>query len=332
MPFARQSAERLQRVLQHEATRLRGRLAQGGSSDSLSPAAPVVSPTVNVTMLGPEGPKVFWPAFPPEQYLGQLEEGFQERLGAERAFLELGDCDFYHACVRRSGEVIDGAWDLRGGEEQYLGEMVLKSKRVLEFGPASGYLTYHMEDQGAHVTCVDVGYDNSLDVLPVPGSDMREEKIAGIRSVAMVQNSWWYMHRDLDSSARMVYGSVYDLPGDLGTFDVSTFGCILLHLHDPFSALAQAARRTREAIVVTDLVPETIEDLDRNLMCFDPVGSSTNLIHWWSLSPGAIVRMLNRLGFERTTVLLHTQKHHPDHDLDVALTDVPLFTVVGRRA
>jgi O-methyltransferase len=332
MPFARESVERLQMTLQHEAAKLRRRLVAGGSGKKVPPVAPVVSPTVNVTMLGPEGPKVFWPAFPPEQYLGQLEEGFQQRLAAERAFVDLADCNFYHVCVRRSGEVIDGAWDLRGGEGEYLGEVVVKSKRVLEFGPASGYLTYYMEDQGAHVTCVDVGFDKSLDLLPVAGLDMGAHKLAGIRTASAVQNSWWYMHRDLDSSARVVYGSVYDLPGDLGTFDVSTFGCILLHLHDPFSALAQAARRTREAIVVTDLVPDTIEDLDQNVMSFDPVGSSTNLVHWWSFSPGAVVRMVQRLGFERTSVLFHSQKYHPDHDLSLPLTEVQLFTVVGRRA
>ena len=42
--------------------------------------------------------------------------------------------------------------------------------------------------------------------------------------------------------------------------------------------------------------------------------------------------MVERLGFERTSVLFHTQKHHPDHDLNLPVADVQLFTVVGRRA
>jgi len=32
-------------------------------------------------------------------------------------------------------------------------------------------------------------------------------------------NSWWYLRKDWSAGARMVYGNIYDLPGDLGTFD-----------------------------------------------------------------------------------------------------------------
>jgi hypothetical protein len=50
----------------------------------------------------------------------------------------------------------------------------------------------------------------------------------------------------------VVYGRVYELPAAIGPVDVCTFGSILLHLRDPFLALANALRLTRETVVVTD--------------------------------------------------------------------------------
>jgi hypothetical protein len=51
----------------------------------------------------------------------------------------------------------------------------------------------------------------------------------------------------------VVYGSIYDLPAGIGPVEVATFGSILLHLRDPFLALANAARFARETMIVTDL-------------------------------------------------------------------------------
>ena len=75
-----------------------------------------------------------------------------------------------------------------------------------------------------------------------------------------------YLHRDRGSKVRVVYGNIYDVPRDIGTFDVATFGSILLHLRHPFTALEQAARRTTEAIVVTEVIdPSIVEATDGSL-------------------------------------------------------------------
>ena len=68
-----------------------------------------------------------------------------------------------------------------------------------------------------------------------------------------LRNSYWLCHRLRVSQAKVVYGNIYDLPPAIGPVDVATFGCILLHLRDPFLALANAARFAREAITVTDV-------------------------------------------------------------------------------
>src|SRR6267143_1531568 len=98
-------------------------------------------------------------------------------------------------------------------------------------GPATGALTYYMERSGADVVSFDVGYDVSIDLHPAPGNvDTRKLRLDHAQMINETQNSWWYLHRTYASSARMVYGDIYALPGDLGEYDVSVFAAILLHL------------------------------------------------------------------------------------------------------
>lgn len=271
-----------------------------------------------------------WPRIPPHAYLGQLEPEFQHKLAELLTPESLDDCDFYHAIALPDGRVIDGAWDLRGGESEYLGATDFTSRRVLECGPATGHLTFHMERSGAEVVVLEPGFDVPVDILPGLGRDLAEERTRAMWSTARVHHSWWYVHSHFGSSAKAVYASIYNVPGDLGEFDVAVFGAVLLHIANPFLALQQAANRTRHRVVVTDLMPESDVDPEQNFMIFAPWGSE-NLTHWWYLSPGALIRMLEVLGFTRTSVQYHTQRHHPGHNLAEPPIDVPMFTVVGDR-
>jgi len=251
-------------------------------------------------------------------------------MGALRAAATPADCEWYHTFDLPDGSVQPGAWDLRGGEVEYLGGTEFGGARVLELGPASGYLTFHMERQGADVVAFEGGFDVPVDLLPVGGRDMFEEQQRFMPTVDRVHNAWWYMHRQYGSGAKLVHGRIYDLPGDLGEFDVSVFGAILLHLREPWGALAEAARRTRRRIVVTELVQDTEAPLESNIMRFSPLATH-EITNWWSIYPGAVVSMLTRLGFERTVVTTHQQSHHLGHRLDEPPVRLPMFTVVGER-
>jgi len=44
--------------------------------------------------------------------------------------------------------VTDGEWDLRENVDAYLGDVDFKGRSVLELGPSSGFLTFHMERKG----------------------------------------------------------------------------------------------------------------------------------------------------------------------------------------
>jgi Methyltransferase domain len=273
-----------------------------------------------------------WPTFPPAGYLGQLDPDFQTRIRSERAHLTRADCLFYHCVELPNGEVISGPWDLRGREAEYLGNVGFEGARVLELGPASGALTYFMERQGADVIAFDAGYDTGIDLHPHPqNGDMRKLRLDHARLVGDVQNSWWYLHREYASRAAAVYGNIYALPGDLGEFDISVFSAILLHLRDPIAALEQAARRTRRTIVVTESWAFGADTLHDNVMKIFPWGESGRWTVWWAISAGAVVAMLDTLGFRNVQVTEHAQRHQLGHDANAKYADMPMYTVVGQR-
>jgi hypothetical protein len=113
-----------------------------------------------------------------------------------------------------------------------------------------------------------------------------------------VNDGYWLCHKALNSQARGVYGTVYDVPIAIGPMDVALFGSILLHLRDPFPALQNGARLARDAIVVADVAP------------LGPLGRFLNSPRfvpdhrrpedwgtWWLLPPRLVREYLAILGF-----------------------------------
>jgi O-methyltransferase len=188
-----------------------------------------------------------------------------------------------------------------------------------------------MEKQGADVACFDIAPGLPQDIVPQLGHDLGKQRELSVAYADRVRNSWWYSHQRFSSKSKAVYGDIYDLPPDLGRFDVSTFGCTLMHLSKPFQALEQAASVTDKAIVVTEPLARLPADNESALMEFVPVDTSRTVVVWWLLTPGAVVRMLKVLGFFETTVYFHSQIHHPYHELDKPSVEHLFFTVVGQR-
>jgi predicted nicotinamide N-methyase len=47
-------------------------------------------------------------------------------------------------------------WDLRRGIDDYVGPLAYEGRRVLEFGTASGAVTFALEQRGAEVVSFDL--------------------------------------------------------------------------------------------------------------------------------------------------------------------------------
>lgn len=263
---------------------------------------------------------------------GQLTDEFQQVLKDAHRDVAAPDCHFYHTLEFADGEIIPGGWDLRGSENSYLGHVDFAGRRVLEFGPASGFLTFHMEAQGAEVVIFDLAPGMVQDLLPLPGVDIEAHIRSGTRFAEQVRNSWWFAHRKRASRARAVYGDIYNLPPDLGRFDIATFSSILLHLSNPFAALREAARVADKAIVITDIIPAVVYGgADMGLLEFNPGREPENLVNWWLISPGAAVKMLNMLGFAHVEVTCHEVAFRRGHDPAQAKVRRFMYAAVGQR-
>jgi SAM-dependent methyltransferase len=163
---------------------------------------------------------------------------------------DVADCYFYHTMELPGYGVINGDWDLRHGVDDYLGNVTFAGKRVLEIGPASGFLAFEMEKRGAEVVSIEVTAEHAWDFVPYPAK--RLDEVFGPRRIVMQQlkNSYWFSHAALQSKARVYYGDVYNLPTSHGQFDIAVMGSVLLHCRDPLRIVKQCGRIARTLIIV----------------------------------------------------------------------------------
>jgi hypothetical protein len=235
---------------------------------------------------------------------------------------DLKDCIFYHTMEIPGYGTVEGHWDLRADPAAYLGRVDLRGKRVLEMGTASGFLCFYMERQGAEVVAYDLSEKQAWDLVPYSRMDMQKATVNSKEIIRKLNNGWWLGHRAHQSKARVVYGDVYHVPKEIGLVDVSVFGSILLHVRDPFMALENALRLTRETVIVSELAPARLDNDPR--MMFKPQFETRQpTTTWWALSPPLVQKFIGVLGFERTELTFHTQK------FDGA--DQKIFTIVGHR-
>jgi SAM-dependent methyltransferase len=234
---------------------------------------------------------------------------------------DLADCYFYHTMELPGHGVIEGRdWDLRGGVDEYLGKVDFDGQRVLEIGPASGFLTFEIEKRGADVVSVEVTAEHGWDFVPYPAQKL--EEVFGPRRIVMQQlkNSYWFSRAALHSKARVYYGDVYNLPAALGQFDIAVMGSVLLHCRDPLRIVEQCGKMARTVIITDMFYP----DLEGTPVCRLAPSAQNFLWHtWWHFSTQFFTQFLAVMGFTTSEILQHQQPHRGK--------PYTLFTVVGRR-
>jgi SAM-dependent methyltransferase len=168
-----------------------------------------------------------------------------------RSFDGPQSCDFYHTMDIPGLGLVHGQWDLRGYVDQYLGQVSFSGRRVLEIGPASGFLTIEMEQRGASVVAIEIPDETGWDFVPYPTSVLEPIYEPRRHHMARIKNSWWFTHAAYHSNAKLAYTDVYRLPDALGSFDVAVMGMVLLHCHSPLKIIEQCAKRANR-LVITD--------------------------------------------------------------------------------
>lgn len=257
-----------------------------------------------------------------------------------RVVNSIEECEFYHYMDLPNDGEVKGKWDLRSGVDEYLGNVNFKNKKVLEFGTCSGFLCFEMEKRGAEVIAFDISEKVEWDMVPYAQYDYKK-RIEEFKEYAnRFKNAFWYSHNALKSKAKVIYGSVYKVPNEIGIVDIGTCCSILLHLRDPFYALENLVKFVKETVIVTDLLPSSKAIKKSNSLInkflkrkksnefpyMEFLPNHKTIIHkdaWWTLSPEIVVRFLGILGFEDTKIIYHTKKLYGNN--------IKLFTVVGNR-
>jgi hypothetical protein len=247
---------------------------------------------------------------------------------------DLGQCYFYHTMDIPGYGLVEGPWDLREASGDYIGGVNLEGARVLEIGPASGFLTFFMESQGADVVSLELCANDAWDVVPYCNGEAEHRTLERKERLSRLNNSYWLCHKAYDSRAKLVYSSVYDLPDEIGAVDVALMSAVLRHVREPFRALDVVAGHTTRTLIVTEPVelrylPLAVltELLARfglwaPLMSFAPDLSDYDT--WWYYTPAIIRRFFEVLGFEDQRVTFHRRARTNGRR-------VVSFTVVGHR-
>jgi SAM-dependent methyltransferase len=211
----------------------------------------------------------------------------------------LADCYFYHTMELPELGVQHGHWDLRGRFADYVGDVEVKGKAVLDIGTATGFLSFEAERLGAsRVVSFDMSDVRQQAFLPFKDKVYFRDRERFVQEYGAEMEQWknayWLCHRLLNSNAQVSYGNVYELPGELGAFDVAIVGSVLEHLNDPITALSSIARLTKETMVVVTPLLETEEPLaEFKGRANNPEGDFT----WWHYSVGVYREVFGMLGF-----------------------------------
>ena len=239
-------------------------------------------------------------------------------------------CNFYHSTDIPGVGLVEGQWDLREGFDEYLGSFDFTGKRVLEIGPATGFLTFQIEKAAREVVAVELPMDRSFwNAVPYEKLGLARGRDKGWTEVekqfhehiGRIRNGFWLCHEKFESKARVYHGSAENLPASLGDFDVVILASILLHSRSPVAILESCARLVTDSIIITEIHDES---LGEGPVCsLVPTAGNDAWDTWWRFTPRFFTQFLEVLGFTDHLVTFHQQLADK--------TPLNMFTVVSSR-
>jgi hypothetical protein len=245
----------------------------------------------------------------------------QISYAAPREDVSLDNCLFYHMMDLPGIGEVGSEWDLRPNVDAYLGHTDFAGKRVLEIGPASGFLTFTMEKKGASVVCLELTPDKAWEFVPYPDSYMNLIRAQRRNGIPKVTNSFWLAHKAFGSKAKAFYGEAYDIPDALGKFDIALLAAVLLHCQNPARIVEQCAKRSNTIIIAERIFPE----LEGKPVCrLVPNVDNKAWDTWWDFSTEFFIQYLAILGFTDIRKTTHTPLFKGKYP-------VPMFTLVASK-
>lgn len=241
------------------------------------------------------------------------------RLGVSR-----DDCYFYTHMETPDGGLIPGDWDLRHCVDAHLGFSDFAGRRVLEIGPASGFLTFAMEDRGADVTAVELGGNYLGDVVPHHDLDMDAANRERAVLLDRLFNSFWFSHEQRGSRSRVYHGDARRLPDFGHDFEIGVLASIMLHSTDALGVLTGVARRVSQRIVIVEAWKPWMEDYVAPVARLVPDALNRNPHTWWEFAPKFFENALGVMGFRVTGL-------HRFDGLYNGTSPYPMYSLVADR-
>jgi len=257
---------------------------------------------------------------------GQESQLYQQPLKID----SVDECNFYHSTEIPGVGLVEGQWDLRQGYDEYIGGYDFTGKRVLEIGPATGFLTFQIEKTATEVVAVELPMDRSFwNAVPYEKLGLARGRDKGWTEVekqfhehiARMRNGFWFCHDKFGSKARVYHGSAENLPESLGEFDVLVLASILLHSRSPVAILESCARLVTDTIIITEFHDAS---LGEGPVCsLVPTAGNNAWDTWWRFTPRFFTQFLEVLGFTEHRVTFHQQLADE--------TPLNMFTVISSR-
>jgi SAM-dependent methyltransferase len=248
---------------------------------------------------------------------------------------DASSCIFYHKMDLPGVGSVGGSWDLRGRFDEYVDHADFAGKSVLDVGAAGGFLSFEAEKRGADVVSFDMDDKRRQHFLPYKGHPCYDDKDAYYAQLnegyQFWKNGYWLAHRALGSKARVFHGDVYDLPTDLGRFDIVMVGCIMMHLANPILALESISRVSSDKIIIVDTVHPDEEERVAYLQsrADDPGGHFI----WFVYSIALYREVFAMLGYDLvgTSRGMYTCCDYTDADGNPESKQVQLTTLTAQR-
>jgi SAM-dependent methyltransferase len=193
---------------------------------------------------------------------------------------------------------------------------------------ATGFLSFEAERRGAaRVLSFDMSDVRQQTLLPFKDKIYYTDREAWVAEyepwMERWKNAYWFCHRLLKSRAEVYYGNIYDLPPELGSFDVTIVGSVLEHLSDQVSALASIARITGETMILVTPLIQSEERIAR----FEPTADRPEADYtWWTYSVGVYREVLAMLGFRIASITSAEYYHDYERRFEERQTIVAMRT------
>jgi tRNA (mo5U34)-methyltransferase len=218
---------------------------------------------------------------------------------------------WYHTMDLAPGVVTPGRFDLRAVIGAFPWPDV-RGKRVLDIATYDGQLAFELERRGAgEVVATDVASHADWDFNPRE----RTGSLAYLDAEAGVKGAGFEIAKQaLGSRVERHFVNVYDLdPARLGTFDVVVCGSLLLHLRDPFRALAAIHSVCSGEFLSIEQIDPLLTLTSRRRPAYALRGGSSQ---WLVPNTAAHNRMLEVAGFDvveahRSTLEAFGPSHPP---------------------